>query len=104
MTGALCNKYANVGSGAIQLHKKSKQIVIPMCQLYLSPLALSVLSDSTHCRKHSSEHAEVILNCFKLKLWETIWFYVLIMKRHRILKLFLLLMYFCLVIIFLASK
>lgn len=53
-----------------------------MCQLCLSPWALAVLSSSTACRKQFPEHAETILDCFKLKLWETIWFCVLIMKTH----------------------
>lgn len=40
----------------------------------------SVLSSFTGCRKHFSKHVEVMLSCFKLKLWETKWLYVLVMK------------------------
>lgn len=103
MTEILINKQATWDWEEL-VAQKSKKIIISMCQLCLLPLAVSVLSSSTGYRKHSFEHAEVILDCFKLKLWKSIWFYVLIMKAHLILKFLLLLMHFYLVIIFLASQ
>lgn len=103
MTETLINKQAT-WDWEQPVAQKSKKIIVTMCQLCLLPLAVSVLSSSTGYRRHSFEHAEVTVDCFKLKLWKPIWFYVLIMKAHLILKLLLLLMHFYLLIIFLASQ
>lgn len=70
--------------------QKSKKRIIPVCLLCLSPLALCVLSSYAGCRKHSCKCVKVMLNCFKMKFWETKWLYVLVMKTQA----FLLLMYF----------